>query len=280
MSDHNSEKDYDNVDFDVWYRDLKTLAAKYGENVSHVDSWREDFDEGISVEDSFYGEFDEHTRPAKAYTQKDVLVAKSSLSPVLNTDADQIVLLPLDHPLIDKGESSLGFIELIRERLPENQRHLVVQVKLSPDDSMKQSQTASTLNIPAIDDVNYSALVVALGLDGLGDEAGEDLFVRKSVEANSDKTINEQGYRFVYKQLRDNHMSLEHIFQNIPKYTHDLAEITPDSVLSELAVNYEDLGAADRLMVAVERLKDDVKKAYVTNYEVDANTIILYRVVA
>lgn len=60
MSDNNTEEDYDNADFEMWYHDLKALAKKLNEDVSDVDAWREDFDTGISVENSFYGEFDEH----------------------------------------------------------------------------------------------------------------------------------------------------------------------------------------------------------------------------
>lgn len=193
---------------------------------------------------------------------------------VLNIDADQVVLLPLDHGLISVGVSEKGFVELINDRLPENLKHLVVSRKIVPD------ETDSDLNILKINDENYSALAVALKLDGLGDEAGEALFVQRCREAVgyvSGDMIQKEGYQFVFKMLREKHLSLEHIFSNIPKYTENLVETTADNVLAELAGNYDQASKADRLMAAIKTLTEDYKTTYLTSYQANGHEVLLYR---
>jgi hypothetical protein len=193
---------------------------------------------------------------------------------VLNIDADQMVLLPLDHALISVGVSAEGFVELIKDRLPEELKHLVVSGKIVPDD------TDSDLNILKINDENYSALAVALKLDGLGDEAGEDLFVQRCREAvgyNGCDMIQKEGYQFVFKMLREKHLSLEHILSNIPKYTDGLVETTADNVLAELAGNYDQTSKADRLMAAIKTLTEDYKTTYLTSYQANGHEVLLYR---
>ncbi|MGK0546312.1 hypothetical protein ACSEE7_12490 [Halomonas cupida] len=46
--------------FEHWYDRLKEIAAKHGESVADEDAWRGDFDQDMSPEDSFYGEYPEH----------------------------------------------------------------------------------------------------------------------------------------------------------------------------------------------------------------------------
>lgn len=195
---------------------------------------------------------------------------------VLNTDADQVVLLPLDHGLISVGASVEGFVELIKDRLPEDLKHLVVSRAINTDNI----DTDSSFDILKINDENYSALTVALNLDELGDVASEDLFVlrcRIGVGYDSCNLVNQEAYRFVFKTLREKHLSLDHIFSNIPKYIDDLVETTADNVLAELAGNYEQTSKADRLMVAIKTLSEDHKTTYLTSYQANGHEMLLYR---
>lgn len=43
-----------------WYDILSSLASKHGESVADADAWRFDFDNGLTPEESFYGEYPEH----------------------------------------------------------------------------------------------------------------------------------------------------------------------------------------------------------------------------
>ena len=46
--------------FEEWYDLLQELALQHGESVADQDAWREDFEKGLSPDESFYSEYPEH----------------------------------------------------------------------------------------------------------------------------------------------------------------------------------------------------------------------------
>lgn len=170
----------------------------------------------------------------------------AGMTPVLNTDADQIVLLPLDHAVVVRQDALVAL-----------------------DD----------LNIMGIDDEHHSALVVELGLDGSGDEVSEAYFVkrcRESVGYDSSVMLYHEGYRHIYQQLRAKHLSLKHILANIPKYIEKFDETTADGVLSLLDTDYSDLSYEEKEVIAVNALKTEWKATHEATYEVHGNRVMMY----
>lgn len=51
--------------FGFYWDRLLELARQHGEHVADKQAWKEDFDEGKSAEDAFYGEYPEHRPPSK-----------------------------------------------------------------------------------------------------------------------------------------------------------------------------------------------------------------------
>lgn len=174
----------------------------------------------------------------------------AGMTPVLNTDSDQIVMLPLDHASVVR------------------QNALVV---------------IDELNIMGIDDKHYSELVVQLDLDGSGEEVSEAYFVKRCRESagyDSSVMLYHKGYRHIYKQLRAKHLSLEHILANIPKYIENFGETTADGVLGELEGDYSKLSWEEKQVAAANSLESDWSAKYETTYDVHGNQVMLYSRVA
>lgn len=64
-----SEEEYNDLDFEMWYNDLKSLAELHNESVDDFDAWREDFDNNLTVEQSFYSEFPEYNQKKDLYNE-------------------------------------------------------------------------------------------------------------------------------------------------------------------------------------------------------------------
>lgn len=49
-----------NEEWEAWYEMLEHIADDHGESVADADAWFEEFEQGKSPEDAFYGEYPEH----------------------------------------------------------------------------------------------------------------------------------------------------------------------------------------------------------------------------
>ena len=173
----------------------------------------------------------------------------AGMTPVLNTDADQIVMLPLDHAIVVRQDA------------------LVVM---------------EDLNIMGIDDEHYSELVVQLDLDGSGDEVSEAYFVKRCRESagyDSSVMLYHEGYRYIYQQLRAKHLSLEYILKDVQKFIEHFGETTADGVFGELAGDYDNLSYEEKQVAAANSLESDWNAKYETTYEVHGNKVMLYSLV-
>lgn len=170
----------------------------------------------------------------------------ADMTPVLNIDADEIVMLPLEHPVV----------------------------------SQYALTTIDDLNVKAVNNEIHSDLVVKLNLDGSGSDVSEDYFVERCREAegcDSRVLLSHEGYRHIYRQLRKKHLSHEFILKNIASIISDFFETTALRILNNAEIEHDHLSYDEKQVAAANALEADTNYRYETTYEISGNLIMLCR---
>ncbi len=168
-----------------------------------------------------------------------------TMTPVLNTWNNEVVMLPLDNPTV------------------------IMQAKTIKIEGFE---------LLGIDDNDYDELVAELELPELTGDETKDYFVKRcnAVAGYGTPMLSDHGYGEVFGILTDAGFNIKTMMEELHRIINTWHEGTPDDILHNLDINQDNMDDSDKLGAAITAVMDHDHMGYECEYELEGVATILY----